>query len=189
MLLIIGRVGSGKEELAEKLEAKGYRVAKKFTTNQDIGNARKYCDYVEEKDATAQSKDAMALSVVGGYLYYTTKEEVMNKDILIVDPYAADRIAGAMPDETFNIVYIQMDRDLRMHNENKPYVAQRNEDEEDMYNEFEVRLSLRRRHEPNLFRKNIHKILIWKNNMTKVNEDLAVEKAAELIDYENIYII
>ena len=126
---------------------------------------------------------------MGGDLYYYTPDAIKDKDILIVDPYAADRIAGAMPDETFNIVYIQMSRELRMSNEAKTYVAERNDDEEDMYNEFEVRLSLRRRHEPNLFRKNVHKILIWKNNLTKVNENLAVEKAAELIDYENIYII
>lgn len=187
MLLIIGRVGSGKEELAEKLENMGYRVAKKFTTDKVIGQARKYTTYVDEKNV--DTNDAVALSVVGNSLYYTTTEEIKDKDILIVDPYAADKITGAMPDEIFNIVYIQMSRELRMNNEAKTYVAERNDDEEDMYNEFEVRLSLRRRHEPNLFRKNVHKILVWKNNLTQLNEKLAVEKAAELIDYENIYII
>lgn len=188
MLLIIGRVGSGKEELAEKLEAKGYSVAKKFTTHKSIADNRKYVDYVDEKTAS-ERKNAIAQSVVGDYIYYTTADELKDKDILIVDPYAADKIAGAMPNEIFNIVYIQMERELRMHNEKKPYVAERNDAEEDMYNEFEVRLSMRRRHEPNMFRKNIHKILVWKNNLKKVNEDVAVEKAKELIDYENIYII
>ena len=103
--ILVGRSGSGKTELAKRLESKGLKVMKTYTTRPCRGaeDAEKY--HFIKPDEVQNYKDRILTAEFFGHTYFTTKEDVVKSDVMILEPSGVN-VIGMFPDIAFHVVYI-----------------------------------------------------------------------------------
>ena len=131
--LIVGRSGSGKDYIANRLEEKGLRRLVSYTTRpvRSEEDASSHIFITEEEAATYTDK--VARTVINGYEYFATAEQIKNSDIYIIDPNGLDELVSNMPDTIFHIIHVVAASDL----ERKLHAVNRAEDkikEEEIFN-------------------------------------------------------
>ena len=99
MYLIIGRTGSGKTHLANLLERHGLSRVKSRTTRAPRSKSEDGYIFVNEDDAAA-CQNRITDTVINGATYYTTPDDLGEKDFYVIDPIGAKKLAEAMPDCT-----------------------------------------------------------------------------------------
>lgn len=148
MYLIIGRTGSGKTHLANLLERRGLSRVKSRTTRAPRSENEDGYIFVSEDDAAACT-DRITDTVINGATYYTTPDDLVEKDFYVIDPIGAKKLAEAMPDETFVILYVSAADDAlrKAHatDRDDAYTPEafdaRNADEDEQFSEFEHQIS------------------------------------------------
>lgn len=112
MYLIIGRTGSGKTHLADLLTEKGLQKVRSRTTRTPRFEGES--DYIFVTDSEADAEEhRLTETVIDGARYYTTPSDLSGKDFYVIDPIGAKRLAEAMPQETFVVLYVAADREKR----------------------------------------------------------------------------
>ena len=140
MLLIVGRTASGKDYLASKLEELGYTSVLSRTTRPKRNKNDKHL-FISQGQANKE-KDRVAETIINGYEYYTIKEDVIDKDIYIIDPLGLKSLNKANLNLEYTLVYVFSDYQQRLGH----YVSRggdiakfnsRNEDETKQFDDFE----------------------------------------------------
>ncbi len=105
-ILICGRSGVGKDTLRAYLEEQGLTAVLSTTNRPKRSETEDTHRFVDEKTALAEYPTAIAHTVINGYHYYATEEEVKAKDIYIVDLEGIKACIDRMPQESFLLVHL-----------------------------------------------------------------------------------
>lgn len=112
MYMIMGRTASGKDYFAELLKQHGLSGVKSRTTRPKRFDNEDTHIFVSQDEAD-KLMDRVAYTKIGNYEYFTTKNDILDKDFYIIDPIGMISLAENMPDMIFNIIYIEADRETR----------------------------------------------------------------------------
>jgi guanylate kinase len=104
-LLIIGRTASGKDTLQYALEKRGMTFVKSYTTRPKRAVNEDTHIFIKP-DQVAPKNEMAAYTVINGYEYFATKEQVNNADAYIIDPEGLKMLVENMPDTRFRILYM-----------------------------------------------------------------------------------
>lgn len=103
--LIMGRTATGKDFLSAILTKSGMRQVKSYTTRPMRTENEDTHIFVSEEEARRHT-DKVAQTVINGYEYFATREQVNDSDIYVIDPKGMYELTGNMPEQTFRIVYL-----------------------------------------------------------------------------------
>ena len=112
MYMIMGRTASGKDYFAELLKQHSLSGVKSRTTRPKRFDKEDTHIFVSQDEAD-QLTDRVAYTKIGDYEYFTTRNDVLNKDFYIIDPVGMISLAENMSDTTFIVIYIEADREDR----------------------------------------------------------------------------
>ena len=104
--IIVGRSGSGKTELAERLKSKGLKILKTYTTRKPRSeeDAKKY--HFIQPDEVQNYPDRMLETEFFGGTYFATKDGILACDAMILEPDGCMDVIKSFPDTQFCLVYI-----------------------------------------------------------------------------------
>ena len=139
MFLIVGRTASGKDYLASRMEYRGYKSVISRTTRPSRGKGDRHIFLTEEQSKL--DKDRVAETVIGGYQYYTTEEDIDGKDIYIVDPMGLKSMSKL--GYNVDIIYVKASEEERRKHftergETEEKFNSRNNAEDKQFTEFET---------------------------------------------------
>lgn len=107
-LLIVGRAGVGKSSIASHLESEGVSRIRSYTTALTADeNASDYI-HIDNDEAKDLLDRAIAKTSRGNAIYFTTIDEFMSNDMLVVDVPGAISLVKSHPDTAFLIANITM---------------------------------------------------------------------------------
>lgn len=181
MYLIVGRTGSGKDYLAERLSDAGLRVVKSYTTRPKRTDNEDSHIFISPEEVATYT-DKVSTTTINGYEYFATKSQIDNSDVFIVDPIGVEELTRNMPDTTFHIIYVKAnDMDRRIHAVKRAtdkikeelIFDKRDESENDEFTEFEEKLKSIGSN--NVFAENVTTIHLYNNdyNEPTANEYLS----------------
>ena len=138
MFLIVGRTASGKDYLASRMEDRGYKAVISRTTRPSRGEGDRHIFLTEEQ--AKLDKDRVANTVINGYQYYTTVEDIEGKDIYIVDPVGLKSMSKL--GYNVDIIYVKASEEERRKHftergETDEKFNSRNSAEDKQFTEFE----------------------------------------------------
>ena len=110
--LIVGRTGSGKDYLANKLVEKGLKAVKSYATRPPRFEGEDSHIFIS-KDEAATYTDKVATTQIGEFEYFATVKQVNESDIYIIDPKGLYELTDNMPDETFVVIYVFAEDDAQ----------------------------------------------------------------------------
>lgn len=118
LMIVVGRTGSGKSSLINKLcERGGYKQLISQTTRPKRSEADNDHNFVTEDDylQAKENGDIVAETEINGYHYYATKDQVYEADLYTLDPSGVDSLLSMnLPNLKTIIVYISCPDDIRM---------------------------------------------------------------------------
>ena len=146
-LLIIGRTGSGKDTIAKYLCQKynmtqllSYSTRPKRTPDENTHA------FITEEEA-GQLTDRIAETVINGYQYFATKQQLNENDIYIIDPNGLDYLLESCKNDgyRFIIIYVSADTETRRKRatgrgdaeKEAQIFDKRNESEDEQFTRFE----------------------------------------------------
>jgi guanylate kinase len=108
--------GAGKTEIAKILEGQGFRVIQSYTTRKpryenEWGHL--FCT-VDEYHEFKNNGEIVAYSLFEGNHYFSTKEQMYNTDIYIVDPDGIEDLKSRIDDIEFITIYLKVDTGIRI---------------------------------------------------------------------------
>lgn len=110
IILFIARTGRGKDTCARYLTEKyGLKQLKSYSTRPKRGKEDTHI-FINKKDVDKYKEDMIAYTKIGEYEYFATKEQIKNADIYIVDPIGYLMLKESLPEETFFVIYITLNR-------------------------------------------------------------------------------
>lgn len=145
LICIIGRTGSGKDYLAKKLEEKGLKQIKSYTTRPRRNENEDTHTFITKEEANTIT-DKIAVTEINGYEYFATYSQVKDNDIYIIDPNGLKVLSENLKDEKMIVVYVKADDNERKNRainraDNKEkeldIFNKRNESEDAQFTEFE----------------------------------------------------
>lgn len=170
--LIIGRSGVGKDYIAKLLhDMYNMKILLSYTTRPKRFENENTHIFIDKSDVI-NYKDKIASTVINGYEYFSTKTQLDNSDIYIIDPNGLNELLSNTPNEEFCILYISvLDKELhtkmainRSKDTNKELEIFNNRynDENEQFCNFEDKIS-----NINNFPKNVKNIIQIYNNYNK----------------------
>lgn len=112
--LIVGRSGSGKDELKRHLESQyGWKFVKSYTTRpKRTPNEDTHIFISHEEAAKIPKEEKVAVTFIKNNTdtpdeYFATMQQVQEADAYIIDPKGVKMLLENMPKETFEIIYMQ----------------------------------------------------------------------------------
>lgn len=189
MYLIVGRTGSGKDFLAQKIvelstvitandkpiNKEPMTVLKSYATRPKRTETEDTHIFIT-KDEAASYTDKVAITQIGEYEYFATADQVEHADLYIIDPRGIEELTKNMPDTEFQIIYVHANEDLnRRINavkraedkiKEEEIFTKRDADEDAQFTEFEDKIFHRMDTEI-CFPKNVKSVLIVENDYTE----------------------
>lgn len=108
----MGRTASGKDMLAGFCEAYGMRRLASYATRRQRDDMDCGHTFVSAEEA-ASIPGHIAETRIGDDLYFMTREQVEDADVIVIDPDGLFELTAAMPDEDFAVVIVRSPRDVR----------------------------------------------------------------------------
>lgn len=140
--LIVGRSGSGKDELKRHLESQyGWKFVKSYTTRpKRTPNEDTHIFISHEEAAKIPKEEKVAVTFIKNNTdtpdeYFATMQQVQDADAYIIDPKGVKMLLENMPKETFEIIYIQAQSEEKR----KEMACARHEDKKEALRIFEKR--------------------------------------------------
>ena len=140
--LIVGRTGSGKDELKRYLQSKyGWSFVKSYTTRPKRTPDEDTHIFITHEEAKAiPDSEKVAVTFITNNTdtpdeYFATTQQVQECDAYIIDPIGVQMLLKNMPDETFEIIYIEAESEEKR----KEMACDRHENKEDAIRIFEKR--------------------------------------------------
>ncbi|OPH61838.1 hypothetical protein BC351_00940 [Paenibacillus ferrarius] len=135
IFLILGESGSGKTEIARELGFYGYKAIQSYTTRP----ARKKDEYGHifcsdvDYDAFREKNEIAAYSWFNDYHYFTTRTQLAESDVYVVDPDGIEDLKSNVKNINFISIYLNVDEDTRVNRMKK-----RGDSEETIMNRLSV---------------------------------------------------
>ena len=145
MLLIVGRTCVGKDTLTNALIKKGgLKMLKSYTTRPKRYESENTHIFINPALA-GYIVDKVATTRINEYEYFATKDQLINNDIYIIDPYGIKTLLTHCPDISFQIIHVTAPKTLskqkainRSNNPDESTVFEkRYESENRQFSEFE----------------------------------------------------
>lgn len=166
LTLIIGRSGTGKSTLEEKL-CRNYNLKsiKSYSTRPKRSPDEDSHIFINPSDVD-KYPNKIATTTINGNFYFATKEQLDESQLYVIDPIGLYELSNNFPDLTFNLIYLKLPKYKHQQylknrrknsNETPELQAQRLESENQQFDEFEEKIK------NNLLPKNIN--LIKKINL------------------------
>ena len=149
LTLIIGRSGTGKSTLEEKLcrdynlkSIKSYSTRPKRSPNEDSHI------FIKPSDVD-NYPNKIATTTINGNFYFATKEQLDESQLYVIDPIGLYELSNNFPDLTFNLIYLKLPKYKHQQylknrrknsNETPKSQAQRLESENQQFDEFEEKI-------------------------------------------------
>ena len=148
MNLIIGRTGSGKTEFARLLENLDMKKVKSYTTRPKRQSETDDDYHFISKSDLDNYQDKLALTTINQEQYFVTKDELLTKNIYVIDYQGAIDLAKQTPDITYHIIHIlNPDDNLRLNTLKTRYYQNNpkkdNESDTDYQNRIEILINKR----------------------------------------------
>lgn len=163
MILIIGRTCSGKDTFAKYLENLGLKGVFSSTTREKRPNEGSTHRFVSFEVAKKEMASAVAKTEINGNIYYTRRQDILDKDFYIIDFLGAKELVYSMPEVDFEIINIQCSekdrskRYIKRSNCTKDEFEKRNASESSQFDTFE-------NGEPYQWPENVKKITVIQND-------------------------
>lgn len=103
--LLIGRTGSGRNFFQHLLEEKGLKVAKSYTTREKINDNDNTHHFIDTHAVNTYT-DRLFETAHDDQIYFYTKEEIENADIIPIDPENVSAICDYYPDVAFRFLIV-----------------------------------------------------------------------------------
>lgn len=149
LTLIIGRSGTGKSTLEEKLcrdynlkSIKSYSTRPKRSPNEDSHI------FIKPSDVD-NYPNKIATTTINGNFYFATKEQLDESQLYVIDPIGLYELSNNFPDLTFNLIYLKLPKYKHQQylknrrknsNETPELQAQRLKSENQQFDEFEEKI-------------------------------------------------
>lgn len=104
--LIVGRTGSGKDYLTERLQERGLKVLKSYTTRPRRTENEDTHIFIDPEDVD-KYPNKVATTTINGYEYFATEEQVKECDVYVIDPNGLKELAKNVTGTVFNIIHVQ----------------------------------------------------------------------------------
>lgn len=107
-ILIVGRTSSGKDSLQDLLVKNyGWSFVKSMTTRPKRHPDEHGHIFISKEEAAAiPQHEKAAWTVINGYEYFCTRQQIYESDAYIVDPKGVEVLLKNMPEEWFRVVYM-----------------------------------------------------------------------------------
>lgn len=109
--IIIGRQGSGKSHFLDLFKQHDFKTLKTHTTRPK--RFPEEDTYYFHDGYELASKDILAADNVNNHLYFTTKTDVLEADVLVLSPQGVIEVAEAFPQIGFRVLFLTPDDALR----------------------------------------------------------------------------
>ena len=191
MILIMGRTGSGKDYLAKQLAKQGLSILPSYSTREPRHPGENTHIFINPGEVGLYP-DKVATVVLNDCMYFSTREQVMQHDVYVIDPKGVKELLLNCPEIPFTVCYVETSLDVRMKNaldrvapedraEEQTVFVKRNLDEDPIFSEFEEILHDKKALNSYLKRYSNIKHLIQVNNDSRINMESV---AKDLIDMD-----
>jgi guanylate kinase len=146
-IVIVGRSGCGKDTLAIALtEQFGMKQLCSTTTRPKRYEGEDAHVFVSEEEANRMT-DRVAETVINGYQYFATKQQLDECDTYVIDPRGLECLCENAPDVPLCVVYVYANDSIRKHRamlraadaeEAARIFDERHLDENHMFTDFEA---------------------------------------------------
>lgn len=140
--IIIGKQASGKSFFLNLFKEQGLKTLKTHTTrpkrtpNEDT--------YFFHEESELPPKDILASDKINNHLYFTTKSDVLESDVMILTPSGVIEVAKAFPEVGFCVIYLDADEEKRDEKLNERLQANENlqkiQSEREKWDDFNFKL-------------------------------------------------
>jgi guanylate kinase len=117
IVLIVGESCSGKDFLSQILEEKDeYRILKSYTTRpKRVGEVNTHI-FIKPEEVKNYKDDFVAYTKIGEYEYFSTKQQLLDSDIYIIDPNGVEFLKSKVNDIDFKpvVIYINVSEEERL---------------------------------------------------------------------------
>lgn len=149
LTLIIGRSGTGKSTLEEKL-CRDYNLKsiKSYSTRPKRSPDEDSHIFINPSDVD-KYPNKIATTTINGNFYFATKEQLDESQLYVIDPIGLYKLSKNFPDLTFNLIYLKLPKYKHQQylknrrknsNETPELQAQRLESENQQFDEFEEKI-------------------------------------------------
>lgn len=104
-LLLVGKIGSGVEDIATKLQEKGMSKIKTYSTRPKWTDDDESHIFIEESDMV-NYPDRCVETHFDGNTYFVTERQLEENDILVINPDSVIPLVEAHPDMAFMLTYV-----------------------------------------------------------------------------------
>lgn len=133
-ILIVGRSGSGKDAVAHALTRLfGLKQLCSTTTRPIRYEGEDSHIFVTEEEARMMT-NRVAETVINGYQYFATKEQLDECDVYVIDPFGLKTLCERSPETDLCVVYVNVKTEIR-----KERAMKRAADPEEAARIFEAR--------------------------------------------------
>lgn len=179
MILIMGRTGSGKDYLAKQLAKQGLSILPSYSTREPRHPGENTHIFINPGEVGLYP-DKVATVVLNDCMYFSTREQVMQHDVYVIDPKGVKELLLNCPEIPFTVCYVETSLDVRMKNaldrvapedrvEEQTVFVNRNLDEDPIFSEFEEILHDKKALDLYLKRYSNIKYLIPVNNDSRID--------------------
>ncbi|MEJ3719207.1 AAA family ATPase [Paenibacillus polymyxa] len=115
VFLLMGYSGSGKTEVAKALEGRGYNILQSYTTRKQRHENEwgHIFTTVERYEHLEREKQIVAYSFFDNNHYFSTKEQLLETDVYVIDPDGIKDLKKRVPDIEFVAIYLKVDKKTR----------------------------------------------------------------------------
>ena len=179
MILIMGRTGSGKDYLAKQLAKQGLSILPSYSTREPRHPGENTHIFIKPGEVGLYP-DKVATVVLNDCMYFSTREQVMQHDVYVIDPKGIKELLLNCPEIPFTVCYVETSLDVRMknaldrvapedHAKEQTTFVKRNLDEDPIFSEFEEILHDKKALNSYLKRYSNIKHLIQVNNDSRID--------------------
>lgn len=111
--IIIGRDSSGKTTLAHLLQQKGLSLLKTYTTRPKRSDTEDTYHFVSSEEAKDLKGKCLRMTY-NNHEYFALEKDVLDADVLILDPNGLYELIEALPDESLHVIWIKADEEQRV---------------------------------------------------------------------------
>lgn len=116
VFLIVGESGSGKSSIIEELEQRGFSAIQSYTTRPPRYEYETGHIFINEEEYMEfrNAGEIVAFTFFDGFYYFSTKNQLMESELYIIDKDGIDYLKKTVKDIEFVIIYIKVREQTRI---------------------------------------------------------------------------